>query len=315
MTSQLNVDVPLVVGTPTGMRLTVHRVARTADSPPLTVQRGLAWHYTSMTALRSILDNQELWATSWRATNDRTEVRHGLDFLHQAWVDHGKEHLLADQTQELLQEAGPIHGYADSLEHLNILCAARERDSPYQWNSYASGPEGVAIGLDLGIELVTDVDDRPRRQNGADLFGMQWLKVVYTDRQKQLAASRFVAEMDASIREGGGLDLLNFRTLNLLTALNFKHPAFHHEKETRCVSLSSGVDLQVMPTNPEKTIVPWKGLPLGAIPPTTEHQPLPIVEVLTSPWAADAASKAITQCLANAGMTTVPVSRSKLPFR
>ncbi|GAA1750467.1 hypothetical protein GCM10009767_06720 [Kocuria aegyptia] len=293
----------------------MHRTFYPADRPPLTVQSGRGWHYTSLAALSSIASSQELWATSWRATNDRTEVHHGLEALSQAWNHYGQENSLADRTRQLLDEAGPFGSYADSFEHVNILCAARERDSPYQWNAYAAGPEGVAIGLNLGTELVTDVDDRPRRHNDAELFGMQWLKVIYTDRQKHMAAARFVAEMDTSIREGAPMEVSDFRALNLLTALNFKHPAFRHEKEARCVCLSDGVELQAMPANLQKTIVPWKGLPVRATPPTAERLPLPIVEVIASPWATEATVEDITRCLADAGMATVPVARSELPFR
>lgn len=315
MTNHLHLNVPLSLDTPTGMRTTVHRTFYPADRPPLTVQSGRGWHYTSLAALRSIVGSQQLWATSWRATNDRTEVHHGLEAVSHAWDHYGREHPVAERTGQLLDEAGPISSYADSFEHVNILCAARERDSPYQWNAYASGPEGVAIGLDLGVALVTDVDDRPRRHNDAELFGMQWLKVVYTDRQKLLAAARFVTELDTSIREGAPMEVSDFRALNLLTALNFKHLAFRHEKEARCVSLSDGVELQVMPANRLKTIVPWKGLPVRATPPTPERVPLPVVEVLASPWATEATIEEIIRCLAEAGMATVPVTRSELPFR
>lgn len=315
MINRLNFDAPLLLDTPTGMRTTVRQIVRSVDYPPLTVQRGVGWHYTSLAALRSIVGCQELWSTSWRATNDRTEFRHGIEFLHQAWEHYGKENALAGRTLELLEQAGPFDGYPDHFEQINILCAAREKDSPYQWNSYANGPEGLAIGLDLGAELVTDVDDRPRHTGKCGLFGMQWIKVVYTERQKQLTASRFVAEMDTSIRQGIELDLPDFMILNLLTALNFKHSGFRHEKETRCVSLSWGVELQTMPGNVFKTIVPWKSLPVRATPPTTERQPLPIVEVLVSPRAGDSKAEEIAQCLEDAGLTNIPVTRSQLPFR
>ncbi|NVC25067.1 DUF2971 domain-containing protein [Kocuria salina] len=313
--NQLNLNVPLVLDTPTGMSTTVHRTIHPADRPPLTVQSGRAWHYTSLSALRSILQGQQLWATSWRATNDRTEFRHGIEFLRQAWERYGRENTLADRTRDLLEQAGSFEGYPDHFEHVNILCAARERDSPYQWNSYATGPEGVALGVDLGVELVTDVDDRPRHDGQAELFGMQWLKVVYTDRQKQLTAARFVAEMDDSIRLGTDLNLPSFMVLNILTALNFKHLGFRHERETRCVSLSAGVELQVMPANAQKTIVPWKGLPLRAMPATAERQPLPIAEILVGPRATEETVAMVTQCLIDACMGDVPVERSELPFR
>lgn len=315
MMNHLNFDVPLVLDTLTGMSTTVHRTIHPVDRPPLTVQGGRGWHYTSLSALRSIIQSQQLWATSWRATNDRTEFRHGIEFLRQAWEHHGRENSFADGTRELLKQAGPFEGYPDHFEHVNILCAARERDSPYQWNSYATGPEGVSIGLDLGIELVTDVDDRPRHDGQAELLGMQWLKVVYTERQKQLTAARFVTEMDDSIRQGMNMNLTSFMVLNILTALNFKHSGFRHEKETRCVSLSAGVELQVMPANAQKTIVPWKGLPLQATPATAERQPLPIAEILVGPRASEETVATVTQCLIDAGMGTVPVERSELPFR
>lgn len=313
--NQLNYGLPLILNTPTGMKTTVQRTAHSADRPPLTVQSGQAWHYTSLWALGSILRSQQLWATSWRETNDRTEFHHGINFLQQAWEHHSRENPLSDRTRELLEQAGPLMDYPEHFEHVNIFCAARERDSPYQWNSYATGPEGVALGLDLGVELVTDVDDRPRHVGRASLFGMQWLKVVYTDRQKQLTAARFVAEMDNYVRQTTDLNVPGFVSLNILTALNFKHLGFRHEKETRCVSLSDGVDLKTMEGTTRKTIVPWKGLPLHTAPATEERYALPITEILVGPRSNEKTIATVTDYLADVGMSNVPVRRSELPFR
>lgn len=309
--TQLSLNTPLIIETPTGMTTSVHRTAYPMDRPPLTVQRGHAWHYTSVAALQNILQGQELWATSWRATNDRTEFRHGVDFLGQAWDAFGQEDEITDRTRDLLEEAGQISQYVDYFEHVNLLCAARERDSPYQWNSYAGGIEGIAIGLDLGFPMVTDVDNRPRRTN-AELFGMQWLKVVYSATQKKMAAARFVRDMNAELLQEDSMDLHSFLALNILTALNFKHEGFRHEKETRCVSLSTGVNLRAMPNNADKTIVPWKGAPTYT---SGRSQPLPIVEIMVGPLATEVTVQKVVQGLTDAGLGTVPVTRSSLPFR
>ena len=121
--------------------------------------------------------------------------------------------------------------------------------------------------------------------------------------------------MDDLLRRTTDLDLSSFVALNLLTALNFKHLGFRHEKETRCVSLSAGVELQVMPATTQKTIVPWKGLPLQATPATAERRPLPIGEIVVGPRATEETIATVSQCLIDADMSAVPVERSELPFR
>lgn len=315
MINPLNFAEPLVFNTSTGMKTTVRRTVHPADRPPLTLQSGQAWHYTSLQALQNILRGQQLWATSWRKTNDRTEFRHGIDFLHWAWRRAGSEKSLAKRTLDLLAEAGPFTEYPSHFEEVNIFCMARERDSPYQWNSYAPGPEGVAIGIDLSIDLVTDVDDRPRRSADAKLFGIQWLKVVYTERQKQLVADRCVKEIDEHVRQNDDTNVSTFVMLNILTALNFKHSGFRHEKEVRCVTVSDGVTLDAIPGMPEKTIVPWVGLPVEPRPLAAGRHPLPIVEILLGPRVAAPVVEAVISSLADAGMSDVPVWSSELPFR
>lgn len=299
--------------TPSGMVTRVKRAPWPVDRPPLTLQSGTAWHYTSLDALESIVRGQELWATNWRATNDRTEFRHGIAFLGEAWDAQDRDGGLCERTRALLVEAGPVEAYVDYFDDVHILCAAREKDSPYQWNSYANGPEGVALELDLMTQLVTDVDDRPRRGSDAELIGFQWLKVIYSDRQKRLAAARFVREMDADIRQGKGVTALTLVALTVLTALNFKHYGFRHERETRAVALCVGVELRHMPQLVEKTIVPWKGIP-GLLD-AAKRQPLPIVEVMLGPRTPPEAAQRVQDAFASAGLQGVRVARSSLPFR
>lgn len=301
----------VILPTPTGQQTTASFVPHIPDRPPLTVLRGQAWHYTSLSALQSILRGQELWATSWKATNDTTELLHGISFLRRAWDGLIQSGSIADRTVRLLREAGPVEDLVNYFDHINMLCASRERDSPYQWNSYAHDSSGVALGLELSRPLITDIDDRPRRL-GADLLGVQWLKVVYTARQKELAAQRFVREMDSALRRGQPMGLEGFVALNVATALNFKHAAFRNERETRCVSLSSGVDLQSMPMNSEKTIVPWISITEET---TADRMQLPITEVLLSPRATDETSFAVAESLKSAGLSHIPIVRSDLPFR
>jgi hypothetical protein len=305
-------DRRIVFDTPTGMKTSVHKTSWPADRPPLTVQSGVAWHYTSLGALDSIVRGQELWATNWRATNDSSEFRHGIGFLEDAWtaLEHGGE--VDERTRALLAEAGPIEDYVEYFDDVHIMCAAREQDSPYQWNSYAGGSDGVALALDLRMPLVTDVDDRPRRRGDAELFGIQWLKVIYSERQKRLAAARFVREMNQDVRDGKEVTVQTLVALNVLTALNFKHHGFRHERETRCVALCAGVDLQHMPQTPEKTIVPWKGSPgFGE----TKHRPLPIAEVMIGPRTPPEAAGRVREAFLSSGLQGVPVTRSSLPFR
>ncbi|MDP9989384.1 hypothetical protein J2S98_004574 [Arthrobacter oryzae] len=297
--------------TASGMKTRVNRAAWPADRPPMTVQSGTAWHYTSLSAVESIVRSQELWATNWRATNDSTEFRHGMGFLKEAWDALQRDGGLDERTLALLTEAGPVEAYVDYFDDVHILCAAREKDSPYQWNSYASGSEGVALELDLRVPLVTDVDDLPRRRD-AELFGFQWLKVVYSDRQKRLAAARFAREMDAHIRQGRDITVQALVALNVVTALNFKHEGFRHERETRSVALCVGVELKNMPQLVEKTIVPWKGMPGVA---GIKRRPLPILEVMLGPRTPPEAAERVEDVFASADLPAVRVTRSSLPFR
>lgn len=305
-------DRPLLFDTPTGMQTGVLTTSWPVDRPPLTVQSGVAWHYTSLSALYSIVRSQELWATNWRATNDSSEFRHGIGFLGDAWaaLEQGGE--VDERTRALLAEAGPIENYVEYFDDVHILCAAREQDSPYHWNSYAGGSDGVALALDLRVPLVSDVDDRPRRRENPELFGMQWLKVIYSERQKRLAAARFVREINEDVRGGMEVTAETLVALNVLTALNFKHQGFRHERETRCVALCAGVDLQHMPQTPAKTIVPWKGSPSYG---EEKHRPLPITEVMIGPRTPPESVGRVREAFLSAGLPVVPVTRSSLPFR
>lgn len=302
----------VVFETPSGLKTSVHRSGWPADKPPLTVQSGIAWHYTSLPALESILRGQELWATNWRATNDTSEFRHGINFLGDAWTALEQAGDLDERTRELLATAGPIDEYVEYFDDVHLLCAARERDSPYQWNSYADGSDGMAVALDLRFPMVSDVDDRPRRRKDAEIFGFQWLKVIYSETQKQMAAARFVRELNRDVRAGQKVTVTTLVAMNVLVALNFKHQGFRHERETRCVTLCAGVDLQHMLQIPEKTIVPWKGSPGYG---EAKHRPLPITEVMIGPRTSPETAARVEEALRTAGLPGTTVTSSSLPFR
>lgn len=88
------------------------------------------YHYTNIDALFKILDSNELWLTEWMCTNDKLEIRHGLEIANN--ICNNRLNL----EQNINKNSYFIASFSYEINKITLF------------NSYANNSEGVAIGFD-----------------------------------------------------------------------------------------------------------------------------------------------------------------------
>ena len=106
----------------------------------------LIYHYTDITAIKSILTSGKLWMTSHEYLNDTQEFKDGYDRLMKS-VDEcliKNNHSLSDTTKVAITEAKAL------LDNTMVLSTSfsKRGDLLSQWRSYCPSEGGFAIGFD-----------------------------------------------------------------------------------------------------------------------------------------------------------------------
>jgi hypothetical protein len=113
------------------------------------------WHYTSGSALLSIIDSGTLYSTQVSCLNDSTEVRYGArlfkDALSQLRSEYAGETQLLAFIQETLTffNEDPDFPVNAAIPYF-VTCFSLEGDDLNQWRSYCNGENGYAIGFKAG---------------------------------------------------------------------------------------------------------------------------------------------------------------------
>ena len=120
------------------------------------VLTSLLWHYADGTALKSIIQNRVLWASSPAFMNDLNELLSGSRML-QDLLRNEKEELGADEKARLEEL---IRGDGLRSDRF-ILSACADGDSLTMWRSYGRAAVSYAIAVDRSVPL------QPRAQSNA----------------------------------------------------------------------------------------------------------------------------------------------------
>jgi hypothetical protein len=113
--------------------------------------QGLLYHYTSIDAFLSIVEQKKLRATSLNYLNDESEGELGISLIRDAALQEqqqasgrGKEFLellVSWLDKDYLRELGAVYA----------LCFSERRDQLSQWRGYTPHGRGICLGIDIGV--------------------------------------------------------------------------------------------------------------------------------------------------------------------
>lgn len=183
------------------------------------------FHYTDALAVKSILENQELWLSDIRFLNDSQEMNDGvkyiLDVLSSELPDVGLDLACMIAARDYLNESFDDHISFGIDNEPTFVCSFSEAGNQLsQWRAYG----GYSIEFDRELidrelqifECVYSESDKKTISNG---IVRDAIRMVASDFQKYGAINS-----DSQI----GLSML------LRTASTFKDQSFYEEQEVRC---------------------------------------------------------------------------------
>ena len=209
----------------------------------------IVWHYTSHDAALSIVRNKQLWLSNLRYLSDAGEY---------VWIfDVIKEYLGTRKRDD-----APVHPAIKSRLMLHaskrdlgisicISCFSSIPDDEAQWERYASGGQGVAVGFKAD-ELAAAVATKHWGCLGPVTYDT-------SSRSRQVAAAITYAE--ECQRRGKSILGTRESILAQVAALS-KHESFSSEKEFRLVLY--GVPYTMYEFLPrDDTLIPYTVLPIS----------------------------------------------------
>jgi hypothetical protein len=270
------------------------------------------FHYTSESALCSIIESEKFWFTSIYHMDDKEELTFGFNIsrsLLQAAADKG-DRVTRLFCEELVDEE-ELKKIKALFEFYSISFGLR--DDPQQSESYGDKGRGIALGLAAEFFHPAPIEDPKNLKPEAIIY---FGKVVYGD---QAARARHSIVIDAAIdiigqahTEGGirnGQDAMMFfrhmaaeMTVEILwNCVTSKDQNWSHQNEMRLLALNNLKKPHLPIYNAD--IRPRLELPQPQLKKS-------IVEVMVGPNADAAAEERVRQFLDSHGLSHVPIRRA-----
>ena len=99
----------------------------------------ILYHYTSIEAFKSIVENRQIWLSSFIWMNDPNEGR----FIEQWIIEEAKRRRLNDELINAI-----ISSYYENFKNYYFLAFSENGDLLSQWRAYAEDSTGFSIGFD-----------------------------------------------------------------------------------------------------------------------------------------------------------------------
>jgi hypothetical protein len=276
------------------------------------------WHYTTGSALISIIQSGELYATQVSCLNDSTEVLYASNVLRNAFLNLQPESFSGEEAQLLteivkngLSSTGQLPSHIPSRWF--VTCFSHERDDLSQWRAYSGGENGYALGFYAGgffgrdqRTVVVRVNyDRKLHEGLAAEIGKATL-------------SRFREGLERRIdqRESWTKEFLEVWTsfLSYLEPL-VKDPGFRAENEYRIVHELMPDELANIRFKQKQSLMS-RYLPLSFGNQSQGTQRLPLAAVIVGPSRHKEISRvSVDTLLRQKGYTSIPIYLSEIPFQ
>ncbi len=186
----------------------------------------LVFHYTNLTTLIGIVENQCLWATDLYFLNDRNEYKHGMNI-----IENVMESIKTEENKHILHAVSVVIKEISEVNRY-VICFSKEGDSLSQWRAYANNGSGISIGFN-------------RKKLESALLGTNSFNCIIYDKEKQKSAVKLIISEATKFflpkkNEFNWSDFIylyfvGYSISNLLDFIiaNYKDPAFKEEKEYR----------------------------------------------------------------------------------
>ena len=244
------------------------------------------WHYTSISGVKGILTEGNLWFSDATFLNDTSELSHAVDIaeevIGQRLKEEGSKPVVREYLQAFLDRAKGDREDRQSVGSINsafVACFCKDGDSLHLWRAYTSGGRGYSIGFFPNIILsqlkplqITErllptklLEDGSLDFHEKSRIYRPALREVIYDEEEQKALleklvdsfSQIIIDFESELQLGNVNNWTKFAFVDQLFPVFyqylccFKHPTFKEEHEWRFIYTP---DLRLLPTTAKGAI-------------------------------------------------------------
>ena len=202
----------------------------------------IIYHYCTVDAMLSILQNNCLWMCDLERTNDKTELKYFYDQMRKMFDDFNQKYKSKYgsklvQVYTVLEKA--IEGlynrtaYITQISKDYVCCFSEEKDLLSQWRGYGSDGNGIAIGFNAQLLRKLDI-------NGSRY---KFIKVIYDNEKvyeniRSYMEKQMITILDDIKEEELDPENILFNLVTVVAPMMednyiFKNPGFVEENEWR----------------------------------------------------------------------------------
>lgn len=138
------------------------------------INQGIIYHYTSMSGLKGIVENESIWFTNIKYMNDADEVRAGIDHTYK-FIE-----TLPEQYKNNL--INPLNSITESNDKIFVSCFSLKRDLLSLWNYYTKSINNN--GVNISFDYKTLIDSILRKNQELDGCHISFGIVNYSKEYK-----------------------------------------------------------------------------------------------------------------------------------
>lgn len=259
-------------------------------------------HYTSLEGFRSIIENDQLWASNIRFLNDKREMEFGLKEAVKFLEQQEKQVTKSSTNQSAIRQA-KRNILDQGIPSAYACCFCSRSDSLSQWRGYTNGGQGIAIVFEVG-----QLEKHFSHYNAvmAEVaYGQDATKKRLEDEFENLIKARH-----GDLFSDGSLTAEELEALILSLSPQFKHKGFEDEREWRLIVNEPKKSADVVFRTKDNVLVPY--LKLGE-----KGVGLPIDRVIVGPGKDMDITLQSVELFLKSKMEyeDVEVSKSYVPFR
>jgi len=279
------------------------------------------YHYTDANGLKGIIENEEIWFTSYEYLNDPGEISYGMAVATKLLKEIGdssnpRVKMFCDMVIDFFS-----HENMKTAFGIFIASFSKDGDDLGQWRGYGDNGRGYSLGLAPHLFHATE----GVKPNPTDNFVV--LPVVYGEKdgralhmpaiEKALHVVGDITVREANAMQDVAVGMPFFDAMAkaliaselLLNSMMIKHDAYKNEQEVRLVMIGERKTLapHISTRTRRGDIVPFIK---SEFPIRTGGS---IAEIVVGPSAAVAAEESVRALLQS--ISEIPIHRSNIPYR
>lgn len=286
----------------------------------------IIYHYTSLTSLTNIIENQSLYFTNLFYLNDKLELKYGIELIKKVLADTKTEN---DSILNLVEDHIQSRINSDRF----VFCFSLKGDLLSQWRAYANNGCGVSIGF--------------KNHQLKNCLGVR-IQQTHIDYDEEFQFGKFkeiiqqLIEFFESYKEIFDYDQLKYDEQVAIAIIEFcealidslKHPAFLEEKEYRFTHVYNKKQekIKIKLRLKENSLIPFIEIPTKAkqyykekangkwddagADPTFVIDKLPIQKIILGPCLEEkTVIPSLKLLLSKNGYNDVEIIKSNIPYR